>query len=110
LVLLALVPIAARLRGTAVRPAAITHHRIVAAYLCLAVFGYIAKSYVSNFVDMFFTVVFFIIGPVLCFAYWSRRMWNTSPIDFESANVAAVAVDDAIRFERHGSLPGRSNP
>jgi hypothetical protein len=101
LILFALVPVAARLRGTPVLPIAVTHHRIVAAYLAFAVFGYIGKSYVTNSTDLVLTIVFFVVGPVLCFAYWSRTMWNASPIELEPAMVAAISLDEATPFERH---------
>lgn len=83
---------------------AVIHHRIIAAYLGCAVCGYFGKTYVSDSIDTVFTIVFFVIGPLLCFAIWSRMMWNASPADLEPARTDSGGMEDMNLFESRGGI------
>ncbi|HEY3741011.1 MAG TPA: hypothetical protein VGL53_14260 [Bryobacteraceae bacterium] len=99
LFVLAAMMVAAKIGKRVTPRLALVHHRIIAAYLGCAVCGYFGKSYVSDTVDTAFTIVFFIIGPLLCFAIWSQAMWNASPADLEPARAGAGGNEDINLFE-----------
>ena len=103
-VILAAIPAASRLGRRPLLPAIRFHHRMLTAYLACGAIGYLLKSYVSNSVDTLITVLFFVVGPLICFTAWSTRMWNASPADLEPAVEAdPYASDDLRPFERHGA-------
>jgi len=83
-------------------PAAAFHHRLLIAYLgCLAT-GYLCKAHVKALADRQTTIAFFVVGPMICFAAWSWRMWNASPSDFEPFAVPSADPESGLSpYQRH---------
>jgi hypothetical protein len=102
LVILAMIPIAARVAGKVPQATVAFHHQILTAYLACSAIGYLCKSYVSVSADRIITVIFFIIGPLICFALWSRKMWNASPADLRPVRSEPISGDRIIPLERRG--------
>jgi hypothetical protein len=99
LVVLAVMPLVARLARKARQTAISNHHRALTGYFLCAAIGYLLKSYVNISADRLITVIFFILGPFICFLTWSGTMWNRVPSDLEPP--ARVASDhDSASLER----------
>ena len=102
LVILALIPVVARLTKTVATPVIAFHHYLLTAYLACAATGYLCKPYVSFSMDFYTTIVFFILGPLVCFLVWSTKMWKRCPSDLEP--VQSITPDDPSSAFQRGAL------
>ena len=102
LVILVAIPFLARSAGRRPQPAPIFHHRILTLYVACGALGYLCKAYLSGIADVSLTILFFVAGPLLCFALWARRMWNASPAEMEP--VETGSRPESSLFERRRML------
>jgi len=103
LVVMAVMPLIARLTRKAHQTAISFHHRALTGYFLCAAVGYLCKSYVNVSADRLITEVFFIIGPLVCFLAWSGIMWNRLPSELEPPETAAPE-GESTGFERERFL------
>jgi hypothetical protein len=102
MVILALVPIVARLARKAPSASAVIHHRVLTTYLACSVLGYVSKASVGESWDRFVTNLFFIAGPIACFVTWSLMMWKIGPRDLEPLDISTSNHDGLSDIlERH---------
>ncbi len=80
------------------RPAMYHHFVLIGYFLCSAL-GYLAKSYVDA--DRNLTILFFVVGPLMCFIAWTWEMWNRTPGEMEA--IEEVTPDEGTRgYDQRG--------
>ena len=100
LVILAVVPFIAKARKIEPQATIRFHHFVLSGYLLCSVVGFFGKQYLSNKLDLVFTIAFFLAGPTICFAVWAGRMWKARPEDLRVQEPQPEAGD--AHYQRHG--------
>ena len=96
-VVLAAMPVVARLAKRTQGKAVVFHHYLLTAYVTCGALGYICKTNTRGTVDYYLTIAFFILGPLVCFFVWTWRAWRWSPAEFEAVEPAFRQDDGALR-------------
>lgn len=102
LIVLTAVPLIAGFAKKQPTRAALFHHRILIAYFMCASIGYLCKAYVTGAVDLYVTIAFFVVGPLICFVVWSLRMWNCPQSAFDPMETSSA--EDRVNAFDHSAF------